>query len=677
MILSAARKRTEMISRIKLDSSVCRDFAQSSRREWLETNGRGGYASGTVSGANTRRYHGLLIASLKPPVERYVLLANLEETVMVGQQHYELACNQYPQTVHPQGFQYIEEFKLAPFPTWTYNVAGVTIQKVLAMVYGENTTLISYELLNPEESPFAVLALRPMLAFRDYHSLTVKNDSLQTAPQREEPGLLELCPYSGLPPIRLLHNGAGFTQSPDWYRQFEYTQELERGLDYREDLFSPGYFSFLLNAEQPRAYVVATLDRSEMRGLSMLDEVLEGEAARRRRLVVPVNTTDPFVEDLSMAADHFIVTRADGASSVIAGYHWFTDWGRDTMIALPGLTLATRRFDLAKEILGSFLKFINQGMLPNRFPDHGEEPAYNTVDATLWLFHVVREYLLATGDEAFVRQEAFHKLEEVIEWHIQGTRYHIGMDPSDSLLAAGSEGAQLTWMDAKIGDWVVTPRHGKPVEVNALWHHAMRVMEDLSARFSEPAKAKYFGALADRIRESFNAVFWNPEAACLYDAVNGDDRDSKIRPNQIFAVSLPFPLLPAERARSVVRVVEEHLLTPYGLRSLSPSNRDYKGVYRGGVYERDSAYHQGTVWPWLIGPFVDACLNVEGPSPAVRERLLQLFEPLKAHRQEALLGSISEIFDAEPPHLPKGCAAQAWSVAEVLRAYRRLSEGQI
>ena len=446
---------------ITIGEMRCRDYSKSSQLEWLETNSLGSFASGTVSGANTRRYHGLLVASLHPPVDRFVTLSKLEETVLVGKQYFELSANQFPQTVSPKGHYFIQEFRLEPFPTWVYNVNGLLLEKVVFMLPGENTTVVRYRLLKPEEDRFAVLALRPFVAFRDYHSLASENDAIQRLPVREEPALLQLRPYDGLPALTLHHNAIGFTVRPDWYRQFEYVEELNRGLNFREDLFTHGYFSFELSSKNPVAFVVATLDDKGSISTQQVEAWESQEESRRRAIMTSPASDDPFVQQLQLAADAFVIRRADGASSIMAGYHWFTDWGRDTMISLPGLALTTGRFELAKNILSSFLKYCDQGMLPNRFPDRDGAPEFNTVDATLWLFHAVHQYFLATGDLEFLRDEAFPKLEEVIDWHLKGTRYGIRMDAADGLLAAGEPGVQLTWMDAKIGDWVVTPRPRK------------------------------------------------------------------------------------------------------------------------------------------------------------------------------------------------------------------------
>ena len=651
---------------------TCRDYSKSSRLEWLETNGLGSFASGTVSGANTRRYHGLLVASLRPPVDRFVLLSKLEETLLVGNQRFELAANQFPQTISPKGYNLIQEFSLAPFPRWIFNVDGLFLEKAVFMLAGENTTVLRYRLLDRDEDRFAVLALRPFLAFRDYHVLTNENDSIERLPVREEPGLLELRPYKDLPALVLHHNAIGFTVRPDWYRQFEYLEELNRGLDFREDLFTHGYLSFELSSRSPSAFVVVTLEEKGRVSTQQVEVWEEQEKSRRHGIATKPNSTDPFLQQLQLAADAFVVRRADGASSLIAGYHWFTDWGRDTMISLPGIALTTGRFELAREILSSYLRYCDQGMLPNRFLDHGDVAEFNAVDATLWLFYAVHQYFLASGDVAFVRDEAFSRLEEVIDWHLRGTRYGIRMDIADGLLTAGEPGVQLTWMDAKIGDWVVTPREGKAVEINALWHNAVRVMESFSRILNNKERMGFYQTLGSEIQKSFDESFWNAEATCLYDCIQSGVPVKKIRPNQIFAVSLPYPLLSQDKAQAVVRVVKEKLLTPYGLRSLAPDDPDYRPVYRGNKFERDSAYHQGTVWAWLIGPFVDSYLRVFGESEGNRRYLESLFEGFRQHLSQAMVGTISEVFDAEAPHTPGGCAAQAWSVGEVLRAYQKL-----
>jgi predicted glycogen debranching enzyme len=396
-------------------------------------------------------------------------------------------------------------------------------------------------------------------------------------------------------------------------------------------------------------------------------EYRRSEITRRRNVVSSTHLEDSFSQDLAAAADQYIVSRGD-QKTVIAGYHWFSDWGRDTMIALPGLTLPTGKHQVAKSILRTFAKHVDQGMLPNRFPDAGETPEYNTVDATLWFFEAVRAYLAYSGNVDFIRDELYPVFVDIIGWHVRGTRYGIKVDPS-GLLSSGEQGVQLTWMDAKVGDWVVTPRRGKPVEIQALWYNALCIMENLAQRFGDEAGAKRYRNMATVASWSFNRLFWNEKTGCLYDVTNGAPSDPSIRPNQIFAVSLPYSMLPPERAKLVVEKVQENLLTPYGLRSLSPDDSQYQGRYTGGPRERDGAYHRGTVWPWLMGPFVTAYMKMNQYSEAARTQAAAWLEPLQDHLKNAGLGHISEIFEGDAPHHACGCIAQAWSVAEVLRAY--------
>ena len=436
--------------------------------------------------------------------------------------------------------------------------------------------------------------------------------------------------------------------------------ERERGLDYREDLFSPFLLAFDLHTD-PAPAVVASIQHPLYRPTA---ELRQAELDRRSRLRSDAPADDPFVRTLSRAAEQFLVNRGS-QNTVIAGYHWFSDWGRDTMIALPGLTLSTGWPDVARGILSEFAAHVDCGMLPNRFPDAGETPEYNTVDATLWFFEAVRALLAYTGDEPFVRTRLYDVLVDIVSWHRRGTRYGIRVD-EDGLLLAGEPGVQLTWMDAKIGDWVVTPRHGKPVEIQALWYNALRVMEDLARRFGDDSRC--YRQMAARARRSFRRLFWNAGAGCLYDTVNGAVSDASIRPNQIFAVSLAHKMLSPDKARRVVQVVERHLLTPYGLRSLSPEDPQYRGRYEGDPVSRDSAYHQGTVWPWLLGPFLTAYMEVNGHTPQAREQARRWLSELHRYVRDEGVGQIPEVFDGDSPHRPGGCIAQAWSVAELLRA---------
>ena len=630
---------------LSVGSRIARNHPLSSRLEWLETNGTGAFAMGTVAGTSTRRYHGLLVASLRPPVDRHLLLSRLDE--VVSDPPVALASNQYPGTLSPQGHAQLLEFRLDPFPTWVYDVGGAHVEKRLFLVEGEQTVIVQYQSTRPRH-----LALSPFLAFRDYHSLQRANGSLDRSLRLEGDLTIRLQPYPGLPAISLhASRGARFDPDGAWYYDTEYLAELDRGLDFREDLWKAGTIHFDLGPERP-LFVAATI------GDRRFDEAAVARLAAAAREARRPRSADPFLARLEQAANQFVVRRAVGGPTAIAGYPWFTDWGRDTMIALPGLLLARGRLDEAREVLRGFLAHLDRGLIPNAFPDRpGVRPEYNTVDATLWMFQAVAEYLRAGGDRGFVREEFYPAAREIVRWHRQGTHHGIRVDPQDHLLTQGEPGVQLTWMDARVGDRVITPRHGKAVEINALWHNALRLMALWGGE-------KEYADEADAVRASFQRAFWNAERACLYDVVG----DGRIRPNQLFAVSLPFPLLSPEQRQSVVRVVTGKLLTPYGLRTLAPGEPGYVPQYRGGVAERDGAYHQGTVWPWLFGPYVRAYLNAWGRTPETLRHCRKLLEPLREHlERDALLGSISEVFDAEAPHRPGGAPAQAWSVAELLQ----------
>lgn len=617
--------------------------------EWLDTNGLGGFASSTVAGLNTRRYHGLLTAATNPPVGRVVMLSKLEETVIVGDRRFDLSSNRYPGAIHPRGLEYLTAFTTDPVPTFTYEVEGVTVRKSVFMVHGENTTVVQYDV-----TPGAALEVRPLIAFRDYHSLTRANGALNAAIVRT-PGCALLKPYNDLPALYLAHDADELAASGDWYYNFEYDRERERGLDFQEDLFCPCVLRF---SHRGRASIIASTEPRNATAAPLLRDM---EECRRAAVEARAPVPDPLVRRLTRAADQYIVQRGT-LSTIVAGYHWFSDWGRDTMIALPGLTLTTGDFESARSILLAFAGALDRGMLPNRFPDAGETPEYNTVDATLWFFEAVRAYVKASGDLAFATKTLYPRLKDIVAWHLQGTRYGIAVD-RDGLLQCGVPGSQLTWMDAKIGDWVVTPRYGKPVEIQALWYNALRIAESFAKSKGDADFALLTGSLAGLAAASFNALFWNHSTGCLYDCINGTDKDAAIRPNQIFAVSLHHPLLEGERARSVVDVVRRELLTPAGLRSLAPDDPAYRPRYEGGVFERDSAYHQGTVWPWLLGPFVTAYLRTGGD----RRTAMQWLDNISAYLDSTCIGQIAEIADAEAPHAPKGCVAQAWSIAEILR----------
>jgi predicted glycogen debranching enzyme len=660
------------------DRSICRDIECALNIEWLVTNGLGGYASSTIVGANTRRYHGLLVAAPTSPRERLVLLSKLDEEVESDGVPYYLGTNEYtPATIHPCGFVHLEEFRLEDgLPVWTFRGGEWELEKRLWMAYGQNTTYISYTLTR---SPHPVtLTLRSLVNYRNSHRETkgrVDWDFLHV--ESDERGCCVLRAFDGAYPYAL-YSVPQMEHIPTgvWYWNFLHRRERERGLDYTEDLYAPGVLRRQLAPGEAQLFVVTCeptnlVDRNGPR-------VLEHERGRRRDLLAGSNLAGERAEiqQLVLAADQFIVQRAPtrmgslpyGSSpvTVIAGYPWFGDWGRDTMIALPGLMLATRRYVEATAVLRTYARYVDQGMLPNRFPESGETPEYNTVDATLWFFVALWSYVQETGDTDLAG-ELYPLLVEIVDWHIRGTRYGIQVDPADGLLRAGAPGAQLTWMDAKVEDWVVTPRQGKPVEVNALWYNALRIVDELGRKLGRRAGRKHCRELAKQAEQSFLQRFWYALGGYLYDVVDGPSGDdAALRPNQLLALSLPFPLLSEAQAGSILRVVGDELLTPYGLRSLAPRDSAYHGHYEGDIWQRDSAYHQGTVWAWLIGPYLTAMRRVFGPQTDVRGML----EPLLQHLKDAGVGTISEILDGDPPFTPRGCIAQAWSVAEVLRVWR-------
>ena len=648
---------------IRFGQSICGDLHRASRLEWLETNGLGGFASGTVAGVHTRRYHGLLTVPMKPPDGRLLLLSKLEETLVIDGQRFDLSTNQYPGAVQPNGFERLREFRLDPFPIATYEVNGLKIEKRVFMVYGENTTVIEYE-VSPiragDSLPDWTLEIRPLIAFRDYHGATRSNEALYTKLESIGPCTV-VAPYSDLPPLYFSHDASELEATSEWYYNFEHLLERDRGLDFTEDLFNPFVLRFGPGADNTATLIASTMPQYPHAAAQLRNREIE----RRQAIVDVAPSTEPIVQALTAAADQYIVQRGE-FKTIVAGYHWFGDRSRDTMIALPGLTLVTGRFDVAAQILRTFADNIDEGMLPDRLPGEGEEPEFNTADATLWFFEATRSYLEHTEDFAFVREHLYAKLKDIIDWHVRGTR-GIRMD-TDGLLCCIEPTKPLTWMDAKVGEFVVTPRSGKPVEIQALWYNALRIMEDLAGRFDElPAQAS-FRQLADHVKQSFNAEFWNVDDRCLNDVVDRDLHDGSLRPNQILAVSLKHSMLPPECAREVVDLVQRELLTPVGLRSLGRFDPRYRARYEGSVHERDAAYHQGTVWPWLMGPFLTAYLRVYGSSPDARKQARIWLENFQSHLATAGLGHISEIANAEDGNDPRGCIAQAWSVAELLRA---------
>jgi predicted glycogen debranching enzyme len=649
------------------------------RREWLVTNGLGGYASGTVAGVINRRYQGLLVASLPAPLGRLVMLNHLLERVRL--QNGQVAWLGDEDTVAGPNvadrLDHLVEFRLElGLPVWRYALPGATIEKRLLMPYGQNTVHVSYRLLGG--GPVR-LALRPSMQFRGYEA-PVDTSLTQSYTLTFCDGRYEVSGGKEIPPLRLLIHGerAALTLDEKGSGNVPYEMERSRGYAAVGSLWSPGYFRADLRPDSEVTLVASTEPWESIHALGPA-QAAAAEHDRRRRLIAMAERVgaNPLGAELVLAADQFIITpagRAEEAAraraageevrTVIAGYHWFTDWGRDTMISLEGLTLTTRRFREAAYILKTFGHYIRDGLIPNMFPDGAREGLYHTADATLWFFHAVQRYFDLTGDADTVRQ-LMPKLTDVVVRHLEGTRFGIGVDPADGLLRQGEQGYQLTWMDAKVDGWVVTPRRGKAVEINALWYNALRLLDGWITRFGPAAPGLELEQHARRARESFNSRFWYADGGYLYDVVDGEaGDDTACRPNQVFSIALDHPVLARERWAPVLEVVRQRLLTPVGLRSLAPGHADYKAKYYGDLRSRDAAYHQGTVWGWLIGPFVDAWLKVHPEDCAGARSYLDGFA---SHLSEACVGSISEIFDAEAPYTPRGCVAQAWSVAEVLR----------
>lgn len=664
---------------LTLAPGLCRNRDATIGREWLVINGIGGYAMGTVAGANTRAYHGYLVAATRPPVERTLLLQHLDERIVLGSQEWPLSTDEWADgTRTPQDWRYdpgvpaLETFALdGTLPVWTFALPGGRLQKRVWMAHGRNTTYIRYALLDGT-APVR-LKLYVGVNDRDHHGMSEDDSSAwrveqcaagwsihRDGSQESHSWLLLALPLVPLIPI-------GKWSAPIFRRV-----EAERGLDAVEQRFelgtleielAPGATWTLISSAEP-------LDAIDLD----VSAVLEAEQTRQAALIAQAGAeAAPLpIRQLVLAADQFIVERnvvVDGrverGQSVIAGYPWFGDWGRDTMISLPGLCISTRRYDAAAQILRTFARYVSQGMLPNRFPDLGEEPEYNTVDAALWYFHAIDRYHQATGDDALLA-ELYPVLCEIVSWHLRGTRYGIQVDPVDGLLRSGEAGMQLTWMDIRIDDWVATPRHGKAVEINGLWYNALRLMAGWSQCFGGSPDTDY-AALAAQARASFSR-FWFAEGGYLYDVIDTPDgADSTLRPNQIFALSIAPELMPQEQRRSALAQVAAHLWTPVGLRTLEPRHPDYKPRFTGDRVQRDSAYHQGTVWPWLIGHYLDARQELE-PDLDLQPHLQSLLD----HLCDAGLGTISEVFDAEPPRFGAGCMAQAWSVAEVLRVALRV-----
>jgi predicted glycogen debranching enzyme len=657
-------------------------------REWLVTNALGGYASGTVPGVITRRYHGVLIAALAAPLGRTVMLSHVAEQVTLpGGRSIEIGGRERSgDAPDAHGTGYLTEFRLeGGLPVWRYDVEGFVIEKRIFLPHMQNTVHVMYTLVSGADR--VELTVRPSVNFRA-QELPVSEPlgwpyEVRAVGDQYE---ISLC-GSPLPPlrVRLWAGDPTFTLKSMRIANVLYPVEESRGYQARGDLWSPGMFRLTLRAGQA-ATLVASTESFDTMNVVEPTQALEAERRRRQRLLAqaPAEAQDGIPAELVLAADQFIISPAgrteetarahaygDEVRTVIAGYHWFTDWGRDTMISLEGLTLVTGRPVEAGYIVRTFAHYVRDGLIPNMFPEREKEGLYHTADATMWFFHAVQRYIDYTHDRLTLSL-LYPTLKDIIANHVRGTRFGIRVDERDGLLTQGADGYQLTWMDAKVDDWVVTPRRGKAVEINALWFNALKMMERWAEEHGD-VTADY-GERAERVRRSFNERFWNPRLGCLYDVVDVDAFpglvDPKVRPNQVLAIALPNPVLARERWTSVLQMVRDRLLTPVGLRSLAPGDPDYKARYFGDLRARDAAYHQGTVWGWLIGPFVDAWLKVYPNDIDGARRMLAGFVP---HLDDGSIGSISEVFDAEDPFTQRGCVAQAWSVAEVLRVWMKLS----
>ncbi len=644
---------------MRLGQEECRNLDRALSLEWLETNGLGSFSSGTVLGANTRRYHALLL-TVPQADNRYILVNQVEEWFQIGGEKYSLSTNLYPGAVHPQGYKQCISFSSTPWPTWVFAYQGQTCRREIIRIHGQDLVVVRWTLV---ESPSQTLTLRvrPMLTGRDYHTLHHENGQLSSA-FTLSPRWVTWHPYGSVPPVHCFYTGS-YRHAPDWYRHVQFPLEKERGMDCEEDWWSPGEFTFELKpgGEQVLVFTCIAFESLDVPGLIL------GERARRTRWQKTASVTDPLVETFRQTSEIFLVQR-ETRQTIIAGYPWFTDWGRDTFMSLPGLCLVTGQFEIAWQIIQSFSSYVSEGMIPNRFPDVGKDPEYNAIDASLWFIYAIDRYLAYSHDLTRVQSVAWPAIKQILDGYRAGTRYGIHMD-RDGLIAGGASGVQLTWMDAKIGDWVVTPRHGKPVEVQALWMRVLEIGAHFATQFHEPHYAKRYGNDRARALESFQARFWYKGGQYLCDTVDGPaGNDTSIRPNQIYAISLCDDLLTRNQAQQVLQIVTDHLLTPVGLRTLSPGDPQYCPRYDGGTMERDRAYHQGTVWPFLLGPFITSWIKTFGATPENQKVARSFLNGLEKHLQEACIGQISEIFDGDAPHHPRGCPAQAWSIAEPLRA---------
>jgi predicted glycogen debranching enzyme len=652
-------------------------------KEWLITNGLGGYASSTVLGINTRKYHGLLVGALHPPGDRTVCLSKIDEEVFAGNGIYQLGANEFRNVLYPQGYRLIREFSISPFPSYIYEAGSIDVVKTICMPKNMNAVSVFYRICNKNVFD-AKIRIYPLLTCRHFHSVVDRWKTPLDFTQKSRVKELEAAFQGPEATIVCRTTDGEFKEKINWIERLFYRVEAFRGEASIDDCFQPGYFEVQVSAESEKEFAVAAALNTETRGArDILDNIgstvneikslFNRELAHQSNLLGSFYSLHPevpmgdWLNWILLAADSFIVESIAGRKAVIAGYFWFEPWGRDTFISLPGLMLVTGRFSDAKNILQNFIQYCRDGLIPNYVSDKSGKPAYNTVDATLWFVNAVLKYLKYTGDFAFVQEELWENLQAIIDYHERGTLYGIHLD-YDGLLMHGS---RLTWMDAAVRGKEITPRVGKAVEIQALWYNTLRIMQLLANNFDEKALAEKYAAMADKTSKSFNEKFWNTKAGCLFDVLESDGVDVSFRPNQIFAVSLDFTMLGKDRSEQVVNMVNRELATPYGLRTLALSDPKFVGKCFGDRLSRDAAYHNGTIWPWLLGPFITAFLKVKGYRAESREYAMKnLVLPLfSTGIKQAGLGTLSEIFDCDSPNTPRGCISQAWSVAEPLRAY--------
>jgi len=650
------------MSGVRFGADFLSTYEEGIKREWIIGNGLGGYASSTIIGTNIRTYHGLLIAAPKNIPGRFLLLSSLDEEISSNEETYKLAVHKYPDTICPTGYNYLTEFIHTSFPFWIYQPGDFTVKKKVFMVHNSNTTCILYEIQSQKEE--ALLRIFPLVSSRDFH-FTARSGYLSFFQKADLTGV-QLESSNGF--TFSLSSNLEYHSDPKWYYNVEYEVEKQRGLNFQEDNFNPGYFESKLKIGTSRFFIAASTGDISSLTLEQVDELGTREINRQNLLVLNSKLTEPFALKLLKGTDSLVVKNpSSGENTVIAGYHWYSDWGRDTMISLPGLLLIPYRFEEARSVLKNFAKYCRNGLVPNTFPEFGGEPVYNTVDASLWFIHSVCRYFAYTKNLLFL-SDIWDTVDNIIDNYSRGTHFGIGMD-SDYLIR---QGPQLTWMDAKIGEWAVTPRAGKACEINALWYDALKTASYLGTLLGKDVSS--YETLAAGVASNFEKTFWNPETNCLFDLVYEDEtgkqvKDPAIRPNQIFAVSLPHTMLSLEKEKAIVDRVEKDLLIPFGLRTLSRAHPLYKGKYHGDAINRDTAYHNGTAWPWLLGAYVKAYRKVHGYSEDSFQAMRALLQGFDEHLEIAGIGTISEVFNGDYPHTPGGCIAQAWSVAEILRAY--------